>query len=150
VVDARLLHRLLLLSILAGIAFSVYAAAEVLDPALQGSCSISAFFSCGAVDQSGHTTLGSIPDWSIGLGGFVLLLALDLPLLSTFDPRLLNAVLLFSGVGVAVSLYLGYVELDIIHALCPICLGAYLSNAVAFLLALTLVGIRRIARSEAD
>ncbi|MCI4363115.1 MAG: vitamin K epoxide reductase family protein [Thermoplasmata archaeon] len=146
-VDARLLHRLLLVSILAGIGFSLYATAEVLDPALQSSCSVSAFFSCGAVDQSGHTSIGPLPDWSIGLGGFLVLLALDLPLLATFDARLLGAVLLLSGVGLGVSLYLGYVELDIIHALCPICLGAYLSNASILLLALLLTRLR-LARVE--
>ncbi|MCI4345773.1 MAG: vitamin K epoxide reductase family protein [Thermoplasmata archaeon] len=146
-VDARLLHRLLLVGILAGIGFSLYATAEVLDPALQSSCSVSAFFSCGAVDQSGHTSIGPVPDWSVGLGGFLFLLALDLPLLATFNPRLLGAVMLVSGAGLAVSLYLGYVELDIIHALCPICLGAYLSNAFVFLTATVLVALRR-ERSE--
>ncbi|MGI0150827.1 MAG: hypothetical protein ACREC5_02690 [Thermoplasmata archaeon] len=58
--DARVLHRALLLAILAGLAFSAYAAFEVLNPALQHSCSISAFFSCSAVDRSGHTTVGAV------------------------------------------------------------------------------------------
>lgn len=142
-VDARTLHRALLLAIVAGLAFSLYAAFEVLDPALQASCSVTPYFSCRAVDQSGYTHLGPLPDWSVGLGGFLLLLALDLPLLSSYDPRLLNGVVAVSAVGAVVALGLGYLELDVIRALCPICLGAYLSDAAVLLLALALVRLRR-------
>ncbi|HEV2449124.1 MAG TPA: vitamin K epoxide reductase family protein [Thermoplasmata archaeon] len=144
-VDARLLHRLLLVCIVVGIGFSSYAAFEVLDPTLQKSCSISPFLSCGAVDQSGHTSIGPVPDWSIGLLGFLLLLALDLPLLRTFDRRLLYGVVGFSALGLGVAGYLAYVELDIIHALCPICLGAYLSDLAVFVVALVLLRLRRSA-----
>ncbi len=127
-VDARVLHRMLLLFILVGLAFSLYATFEVLDPSLQGTCSVNSFVSCSAVDQSGYTHLGPFPDWSVGVAGFVLLLALDIPLFLTFRPAWLYGVLGLSLVGVAVSAYLAYLELGVIHALCPICLGAYISN----------------------
>ncbi|MHB8351550.1 MAG: vitamin K epoxide reductase family protein [Thermoplasmata archaeon] len=142
-VDARTLHRALFLAILVGLAFSLYASFEVLDPALQSSCSVTPYFSCRAVDESGVTHLGPLPDWSVGLGGFLLLLALDLPLLTSYDPRLLNGVVAVSAVGAVVALGLGYVELGVIRALCPVCLGAYLSDAAVLLLALALVRMRR-------
>jgi uncharacterized membrane protein len=145
VVDARLLHRLLLVCIVVGIGFSSYAAFEVLDKGLQGTCSVNAYISCSAVDTSGHTTLGPVPDWVIGLLGFVVMLALDVPLLRTYDPRLLYGVLGLSALGLGVAGYLAYIELDIIHALCPVCLGAYLSDLAVLLVAVSLVRLRRAA-----
>ena len=147
-VDARTLHRALLLAIVAGLAFSLYATFEVLDPALQHTCSITGYFSCQAVDQSGFTHLGPVPDWSVGLGGFLLLLGLDLPLLATYDRRLLHAVVAVAAAGAAVAVGLAYVELEIIRAFCPICLGAYLSDAAVLLIAVALVRARGRAAAE--
>jgi len=141
--DAKVLHRLLLFFILLGLAFSLYATLETLDPALQATCSVSSFVSCQAVDSSGHTFTGPVPDWLIGVGGFVLLLALDIPLLRTFKSSWLKAVLAVSGLGVLVAIYFGAIELTVIHALCPICLGAYLSGVGAFLVSLALFRLRR-------
>ncbi|MCI4334807.1 MAG: vitamin K epoxide reductase family protein [Thermoplasmata archaeon] len=149
-VDARILHRLLLVCLLAGIGFSAFAAFEVLDPALQSSCSVSAFFSCGAVDKSGRTSIGPVPDWSIGLAGFVLMLAVDVPLLRSYDPRLLFGLLGLAALGLAIAGYLAYVELYLIHALCPICLGAYLSDLAVLLLALVLVRLRVTASAASS
>lgn len=149
--DARVLHRLLLLFLIVGLIFSCYAAFEVLDPALQKSCSLNPFLSCAAVDQSGYTNFGPtpIPDYAVGIGGFVVMLALDIPLLRSYDPRLLHALLGLTTLGLAISVGLALVELTIIHAFCPICLGAYLSDAGAFVVAVALVRLRRSAQREA-
>jgi uncharacterized membrane protein len=141
--DARVLHRLLLFFILLGLAFSLYATLETVDSALQATCSVNSFISCQAVDSSGHTFTGPVPDWLIGVGGFVLLLALDLPLLRTYKASWLKAVLGVSGLGVLMAVYLGTIELTVIHALCPICLGAYLSVAAAFGVSVVLFRARR-------
>jgi uncharacterized membrane protein len=150
-VDARVLHRLLLFFLVVGLIFSCYAAFEVLDPALQRSCSLNAFLSCSAVDKSGHTNFGPtpIPDYAVGIAGFVAMLAVDVPLLRSYDPRLLYALLGLTTVGLAIAVGLGLVELTIIRAFCPICLGAYLSDAGAFLVAVALVRLRRSAQREA-
>lgn len=133
--DARVLHRLILLFIIAGIGFSSFAAFEVLYPPLQGVCSLSIFFSCGRVTESGHTAIGPIQDWVVGLGGFLLLLAIDIPLIRSFDARWLLLLFVVALVGVGVAIYLAYVELYVINALCPICLGAYLADAAVAILA---------------
>ena len=149
--DARVLHRLLLVEILAGLAFSAYAAFEVLNPALQGTCSVNGYLSCGKVDQSGWTNLGPAPDWAVGVGGFLLQLAIDIPLLRSYDSRLLHLLLIVGVAGLVVAAGLAYIELAIIQALCPICLGAYLAEAAVVGLALALVRLRRAnAPTETD
>lgn len=143
--DARVLHRIVLLSLIAGLLLSIFAALEVLAPGLRSVCSVNAFFSCSAVDQSGLTSIDSVPDWLIGVAGFVLMLAIDIPLLLTFRPRLLYALLLVSVGGLLVAAYLAYVELVLIRALCPVCLGAYIADAAVVGLAASLVWMQRRA-----
>jgi len=140
--DARTLHALLPVAIVVGLAFSAYAAYESNTPAAQGSCTVNGFISCQKVDQSGLTTTFGIADYWIGIGGFLALLAVDIPLLRTYKPVYLNALVVLSVLGVLVSLYLGYVELVQIRAVCLICLGSYLSNVVVLGVALALVRAR--------
>ncbi len=146
--DAKVVHRLLLFLILVGLAFSLYATLETLDPALQATCSVNSYLSCQAVDSSGFTHTGPIPDWAIGVGGFLLLLLLDLALLRTFEVRWLNAVTVVAALGVVTAVYLGSIELFVIKAICPICLGAYLSGVAVLLVALWLRRIRASAEPE--
>jgi uncharacterized membrane protein len=144
-VDARILHRALLAVILLGLALSLYAAFEVTDPALSNACSVNSYVSCGTVLRSGDTTFppgSGVPDWSWGVGGFLALLALDLPLIRTYDPRLLRGVLLLSACGLALAAIFAYEEVWVIHALCPICLGAYLSGVGVVALSGALVRMR--------
>lgn len=148
--DARVLHRLLLAFVVAGLALSVYATAESLDPALQSSCTVNAFLSCAAVQQSGLTTLGPVPDWAVGVGGFVLLLVLDVALLRTYERRWLLAVLAVSAAGLAVAAVLAYIELALIHALCPVCLGTYVADLGVFLLAFAILRLRREATASSE
>lgn len=148
--NASVLHRLLLLSILVGLGFSAFATFEVVDTSLTSACSVNPFLSCGAVAASGDTGFppprGPIPDYAVGLLGFVALLALDVPLLRTYAKRWLMAILVLSAIGLGVAAVLAYVELAVIQHLCPVCLGAYLSDAAAFALA---IAIHR-ARSRTD
>ncbi|MCI4330596.1 MAG: vitamin K epoxide reductase family protein [Thermoplasmata archaeon] len=150
-VDARVLHRALLAAILVGLSFSVYAGFEVASPSLANACSVNSFVSCGTVLHSGDTTFppgSGVEDWYWGVAGFVALLALDLPLLRSYDPRLLQAVFVLSLLGLALAAVFAYVELEIVHALCPICLGAYLSGAAVVALSWTLWRMRRGAVPE--
>jgi uncharacterized membrane protein len=148
VADAKVVHRLLLLLILIGLAFSLYATLETLDPALQATCTVNSYLSCQAVDSSSFTHTGPIPDWAIGVGGFLLLLLLDLALLRTYEARWLNAVTVVAALGVVTAIYLGSIELFLIKAICPICLGAYLSGVAVLLVAIWLRRIRASAEPE--
>ncbi|MFI5415390.1 MAG: vitamin K epoxide reductase family protein [Candidatus Lutacidiplasmatales archaeon] len=133
---AESVHAALLLFVVAGLGLSVFATLETYIPALQNVCSVSPFFSCSAVDRSNHTTTLGVPDWAIGVAGFVVLLVLDIPLYLTWRRDLLQAVVVVSGLGLAASAYFAYVELAIIHAVCPVCFSTYVADAVVFLLSL--------------
>lgn len=132
------LHALLPLLIVAGLGFSLFAAAETLDPALRGYCSVSPFLSCAKVDESSHTTFLGIPDYLWGIGGFVGLFLLDVQVYRLGRGRWLDALILVSGAGFALSLYLASLELFVIHAFCLVCFGAYVFNAATLTTALLL------------
>src|SRR5690348_9962357 len=137
--DARTLHALLPIAICVGLGFSLYATYETLFPAAQASCSVNGFFSCSKVDQSGLTSTLGVPDYAWGVAGFVALLAVDIPLLATYKRSWLYALFGLSTIGLLFSIYLAYVELALIDALCLVCTGAYLCNVVVWDLALGLV-----------
>jgi uncharacterized membrane protein len=147
---AETLHAALLVVLVAGLGLSAFAAYETLNPSVASVCSVSAFVSCSKVDQSGHTTTLGVPDWLIGIGGFVVLLALDVPLYATWRRDLLTAVVAVSGLGLAVAVYLATVELTVIHALCPVCFSTYLLDGAAFGLSLWLLVSSRRADPDDD
>lgn len=136
---AETLHAIVLVALVVGLGLSLFADAETHDKALQNDCSVNPFFSCSKVDQSGQTTTLGLPDYLIGIGGFVLMLAIDVPLYRSWRPELLYLLTAVSAGGLVVSLWLAYVELFQIDALCPVCLSAYLANLAAFVAALTLL-----------
>ena len=116
-----------------GLVFALFAAAEFLDPSLSSVCSVSSSISCGKVLSSGDTTTLWIPDFVWGIAGFVAILVLAaLAEQRPDDRRRAYALLGLTSAGVALALYLLYVELAVIHALCPVCAGAYLLGAVAW------------------
>lgn len=137
-IRAESLHRLTLLGIVAGIALSLFAAWETLDPALSGVCSVNPLISCSAVDRSGLTTTLGIPDWAWGLGGFALMLGLDVVAFRTWRRPWVGAVALVAAGGVAFASYLAYVEVVQIGAICPVCFGSYAADAIVLASALTL------------
>jgi uncharacterized membrane protein len=147
---AESVHAALLLVIVAGLGLSAFATYETFFPAAASVCSPTPLISCSKVDQSGHTTTLGVPDWLIGLGGFVALLALEIPLYATWRRDLLTAVVALSGIGLAVAAYLAYVELAVIHALCPVCFSTYAVDGIAFALSLWLFLSSRGAATADD
>jgi uncharacterized membrane protein len=151
---AETVHALLLMGILVGLAFSVFAAYETTHPSAQGICSVNSWISCQKIDTSGQTTTLGIEDWLWGIGGFVVLLALDIPLYRTWKREWLLPVTALSALGAALSIWFGYVELVIIQGLCLVCLGAYLANVVVLGCAVYLMRLssaeRRAATSPSD
>ena len=135
-----------------GLIVAIFAAAEFYDASLRAVCSVSAFFSCSAVDSSGYTNTLGLPDWLWGVGGFVLILLFaGLAEQRPEDRRRAYLLLTVTTLGVGVSLYLLYVELAIIHALCLVCATAYLLGVVAWLGAIGLARhVRRAAWDDAD
>ena len=148
-IRAETLHALVLVALSIGLAFSVFAWYESVNPATEKVCTVNPFVSCSKVDQSSHTTTLGIQDYYWGIAGFVAMLALDIPLFRSWDRRLLEGLTVLSGLGLALSVYFAYVELVVIQGLCLICLGSYLSNVVAFAGLVTLVRMGRRERAAA-
>ena len=147
-IRAETAHALVLLGIIAGLGLSIYAGYETVNPALQGSCSFTSYFSCAKIATSGHTTTLGIEDYVWGIAGFVVMLALDIPLYRTWNRRLLEGLTLLSGLGAALSVYFAYLELFVIQGVCVICLGAYLANVVVLVFLVILVRMGRRERAE--
>ncbi|HKN07731.1 MAG: vitamin K epoxide reductase family protein [Thermoplasmata archaeon] len=134
-----------------GLIVAIYTYFETVEASLQKYCTLNAYVSCGAVANSGRTTLFGIPDSFIGIGGFVLIL-LVAGIAESRRKELLwpYLLLLLTTGGVAVSLYFLYEELFEIHALCPVCLAAWVLGWVAWGATIALVRKARArARSRA-
>lgn len=146
---AETAHALVLLGLVAGLAFSTYAWYESVNASAQGLCSINSYVSCGKIDTSGHTTTLGIQDYLWGIGGFVVMLGLDIPLFMTWNRRLLELLTVVSAAGALLSVYFAYLELVVIQGLCIICLGAYFSNLFVLAFLVVLVRMGRRERAEA-
>ena len=114
----------LILSVLcvAATADAIYLAHEYLTQNFN-SCQINSFFSCGTVGLSGHTSLLGIPFWAMGVAWFPFLLVIGLFLSK-------EILLLLLVVGDMFTVYLWYLELGVIHAVCPVCVSLYVFNYV--------------------
>jgi len=132
-VQARTLRSLVYLAAGIGLIVSLFAAAEFFNASLRAVCSVNAFLSCSAVDTSGRTSTLGIPDYLWGVGGFVLILIVAaLAEQRPEDRRRAFALLALTTLGVALSLYFLYVEVALIHALCLVCVGAYVFGFIAW------------------
>jgi len=134
-----------------GLITSIFTYVESLEASLQSLCTVNAFVSCSAVAHSGKTTLFGISDSFIGIGGFILILVVAAIAESRRREMLWPYLLLFLTTGgVALSFYFGYVELGEIHALCPVCLTAYVFGFIAWGGSIALVQkLRAKARARA-
>jgi uncharacterized membrane protein len=133
-----------------GLLVAVFAAAEFFDAALRSVCSVNSFFSCSLIDESAYTTTLGIPDYLWGTGGFVLILVAAA--LAEQRPKDLNRAYFLLGVttlGVVLSLYLLYVELALIHGLCPVCATDYLLCGIAWAGSIAIVLRMRAKRRRA-
>jgi len=93
---------------------------------------------CSVVNTSIYSELYGIPVAAVGVGGYAIILTL---LLMAERSRFLqsNGVMLVFGValtGFLFTLYLIYVELVLIKALCPFCVGSQVVMTLLFLVSL--------------
>ncbi len=107
---------------------------------------VNPFLSCSSVFASGYATLppntNGLPLYVLGLVWFPLLMGLGVWFSrkrGSLDPEVMVPLLM---VGNIFTLYLWYIELGVIHALCPICVGMYLVNY-----ALTALAVRGLLAS---
>ncbi|HUI38513.1 MAG TPA: vitamin K epoxide reductase family protein, partial [Thermoplasmata archaeon] len=114
-IPAETLHAVILFALFVGLLFSAWSGYESLTGST-GSCTLNAFVSCGAVRNSGHTSAYGVPFWAAGVGGFIAMIAVDIPLYVTWRPVFLYALTGLSALGLAISLYFVYLELAVIDA----------------------------------
>jgi uncharacterized membrane protein len=105
-----------------------------------GVCNINSFFSCTSVFDSGYTKFPpgpyGISMYVYGVIWFPLMVALGFwfgKKNGTINGEVLVPMLM---VGNLFTLYLWYLELGVIHALCPFCISMYILNYVMTLLAM--------------
>lgn len=94
---------------------------------------------CSVVNSSIYSEVYGIPVAVIGMGGYGAILA-TLLLQDRLDFLQDNAVLLVFGLSLAgfvFTVYLIYVELALIHALCPFCITSQITSTILFILAVT-------------
>lgn len=125
-----------------GIGLAIYTAYEYITGDFR-TCSISQQFSCGGVAASGHTSLFGIPFYVSGLVWFPLVFLIGL-LTSRVGKTSVNGEILLPllVVGNIFTGYLWYLELAVIHIICPLCVGLYVVNYV--LTAIVLLPILRV------
>lgn len=107
----------------AGVVVSAYALWQHYAPLGSAFCSLGETFSCDLVNKSTFSEAFGIPVAGIGIVGYVALFALALGIVldPQSAPRLLPWILAASFGGLLFSLYLTYVELFIIGAVCILC-----------------------------
>jgi uncharacterized membrane protein len=139
-----------------GIIVSIFAALETYTASLRGICSINSFFSCSKVDTSGLTSTFGIPDYLIGVLGFILIFIVAAIAESRPRDRRWEYLLVFvTTAGLAVAAYFVYVELALIGAFCVVCGASYAMGLVAWGGSLGLLRVppdqrRRASKRAAD
>ncbi|MDG6990944.1 MAG: vitamin K epoxide reductase family protein [Nitrososphaerota archaeon] len=93
---------------------------------------VNPFLSCTTVFASGYATLppnsNGLPLYVLGLVWFPLMLAVGAWSAKTRGSLNGDVMVPLLMVGNIFTLYLWYLELGVIHALCPICVGMYFVN----------------------
>jgi uncharacterized membrane protein len=103
---------------------------------------------CELVNMSVYSEFLGLPVALWGIGAYIALLALSLAVLwKKFSPWAQRGLFLVSAAGVAFSLYLTYIEVFVLHEICPWCvLSAIIVTSIAVLSALEL----RAAEAETE
>ena len=147
-VRAETLHAIILLALFVGLGFSIWSAWETTHPQGGQICDVTTGVSCSKVSQSGDTSIYGIPYWSVGIAGFVAMIIVDIPLYVSWRRDLLIVLTVLSILGALATLYLIYQEVAVVHAVCPVCTGAHVSNFAVLVSAA--LRLRKARRTEAD
>ena len=95
-------------------------------------CNYNSFVSCGSVFASGDVTFPpgayGIPLYIYGLVWFPLMVVLGLWFGMKRGSLYGEVLFPMLMVGNLFTIYLWYVELGVVHALCPVCIGMYVLN----------------------
>jgi uncharacterized membrane protein len=152
--EGDLLVLVVLLSI-AGAVVSGYLTWQWYEAASSSWCDVDAYFSCSRVRESPYSAIAGIPTATVGVAGFLSLLALTILLFlgrrSVGRIRVLPALLAFASVGAAIGAGLTVIEVAVIHAICLLCAAGFAIDLVILGLVVTLSrGSSRLGRLDRD
>ena len=94
---------------------------------------------CSVVNSSIYSEVSGIPVAVIGVGGYLAILAILL-IENRGNSFKQNAPMIIFGlalIGFIFTLYLIYVELALIHALCPFCVTSQITMTILFIFSVT-------------
>jgi uncharacterized membrane protein len=94
------------------------------------ACDINHFVSCVTVFTSGYTTFLGVSLWVYGIVWFPLILFSGYWMTKRSDGIRWEVMVPLLMVGNVFTLYLWYLELVKIHAICPVCVSLYTLNYV--------------------
>lgn len=129
----RRLLAILILSIL-GVALSAYALVLHYGTG-ESACDFSAYLNCDVVNRGAYSEIAGIPVAVFGILGY---LAIGIAAIVRMRSRPIARydLLILSIGGFAFSLYLTYLELFVIYALCPVCVASAVVITAIWILAM--------------
>jgi len=95
-------------------------------------CNINATFNCDVVNRSAYASIAGIPVALIGL--FAYLLMMGLAIFQKKKAETPALLLLLSSAGLVFSVYLTYVEAEVLRAWCLLCLTSLMAIGLVALL----------------
>jgi uncharacterized membrane protein len=122
-----------------GIVVAIYHAyGEITAYSAPGStvCNITSFISCTSVFDSGYTKFLGLSLWVYGVVWFPLMLVLGYRFTRRGGSLRAEVMVPLLMVGNLFTIYLWYLELVKIHALCPVCISLYTLNYLMTAIAL--------------
>ncbi len=104
---------------------------------------------CDLVTQGEYGEIRGIPVAAFGVVGYLTLLALSVLAVALGGRSLLGAIVAISGIGVVVSVFLVYLQVVVIRAVCPWCMiSAFTMTALFILSIIVLCKMRPLGQSE--
>lgn len=110
--------------------YHAYGEVTSYSTAIGNVCNINSIVSCSLVFESGYRNLFGISLWVYGVVWFPFVLALGYLMVRRYGSLRGDFLVPVLMVGNLFTLYLWYLELGVIHALCPVCISLYALNYV--------------------
>lgn len=125
--------RLSLLLILIGLIDSIY-----LTYIKFSSSDVACFGGCDTVNASSYAEIFGIPTALVGAGAYLVLLFLEIfeDSIPLVNKHFTNTYFALTLIGVLFSAYLTYLEIKIIHAICPYCVVSAVVMLFLFIISL--------------
>jgi uncharacterized membrane protein len=125
---------------LLGAGDSSYALYQHYTPPETSACDVNETISCTAINQSEYSVLLGMPVAGLGTAGYALIAALAVAMMVQFRKMLAGWLLLaVTIVALVFSLWLTWIEIFILKAVCPLCVMSLLAITAITVLALLVV-----------